>query len=462
MGDIKLLIDFGSTFTKIIAVDLINEEIVSRAQVPSTVGEDITIGLKEALQKVRADIKIGVSEEKEALACSSAAGGLRMVAIGFVPDLTCEAATRAALGAGAKIVGRYSYQLNRQEITEIEEILPDIILLAGGTDGGNKKVIIHNAKMLANSKSITAHIVVAGNKAAQDEVKAILEASDKPTKLTENVMPEIGTIDVDSCREVIREVFINNVTKAKGIAKARQIVKDIIMPTPVAVLTAAQLLSQGYMEEPGLGEVIVVDIGGATSDVHSIAKGNSHRGNVILTGLPEPYAKRTVEGDIGVRHNIHTLVELGQREGMLPIDNPERIVKKFSNVMRLPESEEEFAYDTALAGVSAEIATDRHAGKIEVVYGPMGELMVQRGKDLTDVGAVIGTGGPIVFSKDPQKILNHTLFNDRKAHILKPKHPNFYLDNHYILYAMGLLSKVDPKKALSLMKKYIIKFYPTS
>jgi uncharacterized protein (TIGR01319 family) len=104
-------------------------------QAPSTVDEDVIIGLKEALQKVKADVRIGISEEKEALACGSAAGGLRMVSIGFVPDLTCEAAARAALGAGAKVVGRYSYELTRQEITEIEEISPEIILLAGGTKG---------------------------------------------------------------------------------------------------------------------------------------------------------------------------------------------------------------------------------------------------------------------------------------------------------------------------------------
>lgn len=455
MGNIQLLVDFGSTFTKVVAVDLIGEEIVSRVQVPSTVDEDITIGLKEALQKIKTDIKIGIVEEKEALACSSAAGGLRMVSIGFVPDLTCEAATRAALGAGAKMVGRYSYELTRQEITEIEEISPDIILLAGGTDGGNKRVIIHNARMLASSQSLRAYIVVAGNKAAQDEIKAILESSGTPNRLTKNVMPEIGTIDVDSCREVIREVYIRNVTEAKGIAKARQIVKDIIMPTPVAVLTAAQLLSQGYMGEDGWGELVVVDIGGATSDVHSIAKGNSVKGNVILTGLPEPYVKRTVEGDLGMRHNIHTLVELGQMKGMLPVNGFERVVEMFSIVNRLPKSEEEFVYDSALAGVAVQIATDRHAGKTEVVYGPMGEMQVQKGKDLTDVGIVIGTGGPIVFSSDQKGILKHALFNSREAHSLKPKKPNFYVDNHYILYAMGLLSKVDPRKALNLMKKYI-------
>lgn len=432
-----------------------NEEIVSRAQVPSTVDTDITIALREALQKVRTEVKIGISEEKEGLACSSAAGGLRMVCIGFVPDLTREAATRAALGAGAKIVGQYAYELNNQEITEIEEISPDIILLAGGTDGGNRRVIVHNAIMLANSPSLKAHLVVAGNKAARDEVKAILQAAGKSVSLTKNVMPEIGIIDVDPCREVIRKIFMNKITETKGIAKAREIVKDVIMPTPLAVLAAAQLVSQGYMEESGWGELMVVNIGGATCDVHSIARGTPAQGNVILTGLPEPYVKRTVEGDLGVRYNIRTLVELGRTRGTFPQDGFERVIERLSTISRLPERDEEFVCDAALAGTAVEIATERHTGKVEAIYGPTGQMLTQRGKDLTEMGIVIGTGGPIIFSRDPKEILKHSLFDERNVHSLKPKHPDFYIDNRYIFYAMGLLSKVNPRKALSLLKKYI-------
>jgi uncharacterized protein (TIGR01319 family) len=455
MKDIQLLIDFGSTFTKVVAVDLAKEEIVSRVQVPSTVEKDITIGLREALKKVEAEAKINAGEKRKGLACSSAAGGLRMVCIGFVPELTREAATRAALGAGAKIVGEYAYELNSQEISEMEEISPDIILLAGGTDGGNRRVIVHNALMLANSPFLKAHLVVAGNKAAQHKVKAILQAAGKPVSLTRNVMPDIGMIDVDPCREVIRKIFMKKITETKGIAKARTIIKDVLMPTPQAVLAGAQLLSQGYMEESGWGELMVVDIGGATTDVHSISRGIPTQGDITVAGLPEPYVKRTVEGDLGVRHNICTLVELGRARGTFPEDGFGRAVAMFSSISCLPECDEEFVCDAALACTAVEIATERHSGKIEVVYGPMGKMMRQRGKDLTEVGIVIGTGGPIIFSRDPNEILKHSLFDERNVYNLKPKHPDFYIDDKYILYAMGLLSKVNPREALSLMKRYI-------
>jgi len=455
MGNIQLLVDFGSTLTKVVAIDLKEEVIISRAQVPSTVDEDITVGLRNAIRKVRADVDLSSSEEGETLACSSAAGGLRMVAIGFVPDLTCEAANRAALNAGAKVIGCYSNEITQQEMAEIEEMLPDIILLAGGTDGGNRKVILHNASALANSRSLKAHIVVAGNKAAQDEAKAILAGMGKEVSLTKNVMPQIGTLDIDPCREVIRETFIRNIIQAKGIAKARTIVKDIIMPTPVAVLTAAQLLAEGYHEEKGWGELIVVDVGGATTDVHSIATGAPTKGGVVLTGLPEPYVKRTVEGDLGVRHNIHTLVEQAQKRGLLAGEDHEDIVAKFTRIEKLPENEEEVAFDEALAAAALHIATERHSGRIELVYGPTGEIPVQRGKDLTQVGTVIGTGGPVIFSRAPKRILEHALFDDSKAFSLRPKQAQFYVDNKYIMYAVGLLAKTNPNKAMSIAKKYI-------
>jgi uncharacterized protein (TIGR01319 family) len=97
MDNLRLLIDFGSTYTKVVAVDLEREEVISAVKVPSTVDSDITLGLKEALKRISALTAITDLEKKEALACSSAAGGLRMVCVGFVPDLTSKAANHAAL-----------------------------------------------------------------------------------------------------------------------------------------------------------------------------------------------------------------------------------------------------------------------------------------------------------------------------------------------------------------------------
>ena len=453
MDDIKLLIDFGSTFTKVVAIDLHKTEIVATARVPSTVDTDITIGLEEALKEIAGKTKISNLEKKAATACSSAAGGLRMVCVGFVPELTSKAANHAALGAGAKVIGCYSFKLTQQEIGEIETIAPDILLLSGGTDGGDEAVIIHNAGMLAKANGNINNIIVAGNKSAYDEIKAVFKNGGKRVLFTKNVMPEIGVLDTGPCNKEIREIFIKNIIKAKGISRAQSIVGEVIMPTPSAVLEAAKLLAAGFEDESGFGELMVVDPGGATTDVHSIAEGNPTAANVAMVNtLPEPYVKRTVEGNLGLKYNIDSLSEF-TRGRKLPPDF-DAICHGFREG-RLPQSPVEIACHTLLSSVAVVVAVNQHVGRIEKIYGPTGEILLQHGKDLTHVKTVIGTGGPIIFSANSRQILEGVLYQPENPFVLKPKNPRLFIDEQYILYAVGLLSQVDPKKALLLAKKYL-------
>ena len=168
--DIRLLIDFGSTYTKILAVDLDREVLLGRAQALTTIDSDITIGLKSAYSTLLDECGIDERHIRGRYASSSAAGGLRMAAIGLVPALTLEAARRAALGAGAKVVRAYGFEIDEAIIGELEASSCDIVLLTGGTDGGDKAVILHNAHMLADS-TLNCPILVAGNRVVSEQVK---------------------------------------------------------------------------------------------------------------------------------------------------------------------------------------------------------------------------------------------------------------------------------------------------
>jgi uncharacterized protein (TIGR01319 family) len=452
MDNIRVLIDFGSTFTKVVAVDLDKEEIVAASRVPSTVETDITAGLEEALRKIEENTGIGDLEEKEALACSSAAGGLRMICSGFVPELTSKAANLAALGAGAKVIGCYSYKLTQDEVKEIEDAAPDIVLLSGGTDGGDEQVIIHNAGMLSRTDKGITNIIMAGNKSTYDEIRNIFNGNNKNIIFTKNVMPEIGILDVAPCNHEIRELFMKNIIEAKGIARAKAVIKDVIMPTPSAVMEASALIADGCDGETGLGELIVIDVGGATTDIHSIARGNPTQAGTIAFGLPEPYRKRTVEGDLGLKYNLDRLTEMC-RERQTP-EGFDEIVKSFHDG-KLPETGEEFACHRLLSCLTIDAAMTRHTGRLEMVYSPSGEKLLQHGKDLTSIKTIIGTGGPIIFTDNHRELLEHALFQEDNPLILKPKSPEFYIDEQYILYAVGLLSQVEPRKALKLAKKYL-------
>jgi uncharacterized protein (TIGR01319 family) len=449
MDNNKILIDFGSTYTKVVAVDLQKIAIAASARVPSTVDTDITQGLEAALKIISDKSHISALEKKEALACSSAAGGLRMVCSGFVPELTSKAANLAALGAGAKIIKNFSYKLTSDEVKEIESIAPDILLLSGGTDGGDDQVILHNAKRLAQTGKTIPNIIVAGNKSTHDDLKTIFRNSRKNIIYTKNVMPEIGVLDVAPCNKQIRDLFMKNIIQAKGIAKAKTVIKDVIMPTPSAVLEAARLLAT---DEVTFGEVMVIDPGGATTDVHSIANGSPARPDIMVVGLPEPYEKRTVEGDLGMKYNLDRLMQLASTKETPP--HFATAVDRFHNG-KLPESKEEYACHLFLSCLMVEVAVDRHCGRLEVVFTPNGQQFIQHGKDLTGVKSVIGTGGPVIYSQNPRKILEGVLFRQDNPFILKPRKPNFYLDTEYILYAVGLLAQSEPQKALQLAKKYL-------
>lgn len=453
-----LLIDFGSTYTKITAVDIEQESIIGTARGITTVDTDIMDGLNKALDKLFD--QTGKLEFTKVLACSSAAGGLKMVAIGLVPELTAEAAKRAALGAGAKILGVFGHELSEYELVEIAQLDPDIILLAGGTDGGNKQVILHNAAVLKDlGKDIP--IVVAGNKSVTPSVVKILSETMTQVVPTANVMPKLNEINIEPARQSIREVFLQRIVEAKGLNKANKLVDRLVMPTPAAVLKAAELLSCGTRNEAGIGDLMVVDIGGATTDVYSIAKGDPTT-NAVLRGLPEPFGKRTVEGDLGMRYSATALLKAAGADLIADFaassaENVERYIEKVSNdIDHLPQTEPEKKLEVAMGRTCTKLGVDRHAGQLETHYSAIGQVFVQTGKDLTNVNTVIGTGGVIISNEKPLEILTGILYEANSPQILKPKQPEFAIDKQYILAAMGLLCEDYPDIAIRMMKKYIV------
>jgi uncharacterized protein (TIGR01319 family) len=303
MSSLAILIDFGSTFTKLVAVNLERAELIGRAQAPSTVATDVREGLLQALALLHERYRVFDHQPKElsvlagktVLASSSAAGGLRIAVVGNVPGLTVEAANQAALGAGAKIVGSTAFKLSHHQIAEIEQLRPDMILLTGGVDGGDTATILHNARVLADSV-LSVPVVVAGNQSIAGEVAQILQTGKKEILPVQNVMPKAGTLAVESAREAIRQLFMERITHAKGLDEVKEFV-SVVLPTPMAVLEAVRLGADGTSEEKGWGDMLLVDVGGATTDVHSIGFGHPAGENVISRGLAESYAKRTVEGD---------------------------------------------------------------------------------------------------------------------------------------------------------------------
>lgn len=456
---IYLTADFGSTYTKLAAIDTIKGEILGTSSSFTTIEDDVMIGFDNALNQLKSEI--GEIEYDDLICCSSAAGGLKMVALGLVPELTAKAARMAASSAGAKVIKTYSFEISIAEQEEILNINPDVVLLCGGTDGGDKNVIIANAKRLAEIDR-NFSIVVAGNKVASYEIKKILSEAGKDFEITDNVMPEFNKLNIASAKQCIKDIFIRKIVDAKGLGKIQALTKHKIIPTPLAVLNACELFSKGYKNTAGIGEIIAVDLGGATTDIYSMSNGDPSIDNTMVKGIKEPYSKRSVEGDLGMRYSLSFLVEQSDIDEISAktatskddvnkwiekcLENPSIIAKKNSKEEKI-ESE--------LARQCVSIAVERHCGIMTTEYTPMGQIYVLTGKDLNDIPYVIGIGGAIINSANPELILQGVEADNKNPMCRKPKKPNYLIDKEYIFASMGLLSGIAPKIALEIMKKEI-------
>lgn len=458
-----LTADIGSTYTKLTAIDTDKRVIVGTASAFTTIETNVIRGFDTALKQLES--QTGEFGYDRLLCCSSAAGGLKMVALGLVPELTSKAARMAASSAGAKVIKTYSFEINREELDEIGEIDPDLVLLCGGTDGGNKEVIIANARLLGKIDRPFS-IIAAGNKSASGELDEILKESGKDYVITHNVMPAFNKLDIEPARQSIKELFIKKIVEAKGLSEIRRMADEEIIPTPLAVMYGCELLSKGTKLTPGIGELIAVDLGGATTDVYSVASGRPSAENMIEKGLPEPYSKRSVEGDLGMRYSLRSLLEETDTDALEQLTGikPERIYSWVEKCTANPDTiahpgSTEALIEESLARSAVEIAVERHCGVVESSYSPMGEIFSITGKDLTEVPCVIGIGGAIINSSHPAGILEGAEFRDRKPYSMKPKRSVYMADNKYIFASMGLLSTVEPELALELLKKEITPIY---
>ena len=450
-----LLIDFGSTYTKVTAVDVEEGKLLGTADSYTTIETDVGEGLENALKKLHE--KTGDLAYTARYACSSAAGGLRMITSGLVPELTAEAARQASLGAGAKVLKVYSFQLTEDDIKEILEINPDIFLLVGGTDGGNTECILHNAKMLSSAE-FDFPVIVAGNRTAARECERILAGHE--VHLCENVMPKFGVLNIEPARCKIREIFLGRIIQAKGLSKAAELLSGILMPTPSAVMKATRLLAEGCEGESGIGDLVCVDVGGATTDIYSMADGMPHDAATVYKGLPEPYDKRTVEGDIGMRYSVRGIVEAAGMKRICSLSGlDEEAVRTLLDRLQaspdlIPQKGDDLEkLDFALASMAIETAVARHAGSMEETYTLMGLTYVQSGKDLRQVKQVIVTGGSLIRTQRTGEIASHALASPLSPMSLRPLKAEIRVDRKYILAAMGLLSEYYPQTALRTMKK---------
>lgn len=445
-------LDIGSTFTKAAVFCAAGDglAVAAAAQVPTT-PESLVEGVREVLAAMGCADAEG-QPTYPVYFSSSAKGGLHVVAVGLVPELTLTVAKLTALSAGARVTRSYGYKLSEGDVREIEQVRPDIVLFSGGTDGGNETYVRHNAQRLAQLAT-RPQIIYAGNRAMREEVAGLL--SDFPLHVTENILPELDRYCVDAARQTICEVFLKTIVTGKGLDAVVELLGDEPVPTPLAVMQLVEAIGQAEAE---WSQFCLVDLGGATTDFYSCCA-NTHEPQVVYRGLAEPVIKRTVEGDLGIRCNAPSVLIAGSEalqankttgELLAMMDYINTITQRTG---ALPKNPKERGYDRSLAEICILQALRRHVGTRKRVFTAGSEVFVQTGKDLRGVRKMILTGGFLsrlrVADGFGEDWGDFQCANEPAGEMisLAPRDVTYYQDRDYLLPLLGNLVRLNRARA---------------
>jgi uncharacterized protein (TIGR01319 family) len=425
-----LCVDFGSTFTKAVLLDPADGSPLVSAEVPTTVSTDVLDGYRWICETIAAQ---GFPAADEVLACSSAGGGLRLAVVGYERSVTAEAGHRVGLSAGAKVVQVVAGPMTTAQVATLRAARPDVILLVGGTDGGNADVLLHNGSRLAKAR-LGAAVVVAGNVDVRAELAASLESTGRRFVLTDNVLPQIGVINPTGARAAIRQVFLRHVIGGKGLSKGPEFAAMVRAATPDAMLRGVETLAAATD-----GDVLVFDIGGATTDVYTVISPEGEDAVLRKDVVPQLWHARTVEGDLGLRWNAGGAAEAATVEHLLSGSDLARLrawaARVEANPAYLPQGAGEIELDLTLARVAALTAVRRHARP---------SRPGDPARPLTRLAHVIGSGGVLRHSPQAsQDSVLRAVTSDVAGGWKVPTNARTAVDSAYLLFAAGLLADAE-------------------
>jgi uncharacterized protein (TIGR01319 family) len=445
--------DCGSTTTKAILIERNDQgeyRLVARGEAPTTVErpfEDVTVGVINSITELeelteqgtpagtlegrRRLLKDGrvwrlLKEGKQVdqrsnpleaadlyVSTSSAGGGLQMMVAGLVKEMSAESAERAALGAGAILMDTLAVNDGRKEYQRVErlrQLRPDIILMSGGTDGGNKQHLIEMAEVIRRADpkprfgDMKLPVIYAGNVDARPEVAEVL-GDHIELKLVDNIRPTLDRENLDPARDEIHEMFLEHVMQqAPGYSKLLEWTSEEIMATPNAV---GKLLREYAVNEKI--NILGVDIGGATTDVFSVFQNQAG----------ERIYNRTVSANLGLSYSICNVLREAGIENIVrwlpfeadPVEVRNRLRNKMIRPTTIPQSYEDLLIEHGVAREALRLAFEHHKSLARSLTGTqqqrdVGQIFDQQeaGQTLVkmmELDMIIGSGG--VLSHAPKR-----------------------------------------------------------
>jgi uncharacterized protein (TIGR01319 family) len=472
--------DCGSTTTKAILIEK-NEKgeyrLAARGEAPTTVEapvEDVTRGVLNAVREIeelrgRRFLTDAESAEQRIvspqtgdvgtdiyISTSSAGGGLQMIVAGVVKKMTTESAARAALGAGAIVMDSLSTNDKRaphEKIERIRQLRPDMILLAGGTDGGTVKHVVAMTEMLRAAQprprlgqAYNLPVIYAGNKQVRAQIQEML--GDKVAlQFVDNVRPTLDVENLGPARDAIHDLFLEHVMQqAPGYGKLMTWTDAPIMPTPGAMGLIIQALAARDKVN-----VVGVDIGGATTDVFSVFDGTFNR--TVSANLGMSYSVSNVLAEAGIA-NIQRWVPFELDEAELR----DRIGNKMIRPTTIPQTLDELKIEQAISREALRLSFVQHKQFAVKLRGGQKARTIADAFDQQDdsnslvdmmkLNLLVGSGG--VLSHAPRRAQSMMMMIDSFA---VEGVTEIAVDSIFMMPHLGVLSTIHPAAATEVFEK---------
>jgi uncharacterized protein (TIGR01319 family) len=470
--------DCGSTTTKAILIEEIDGAFrqTFRAEAPTTVEEplaDVTIGVTNAITELqelsgyRLVAEGGTIIRRPSgsmgdgcdlyISTSSAGGGLQMMVAGVVREMTAESAKRAALGAGAIVMDTIASNDRRrphEQIQRIRELRPDMVLLSGGTDGGDGKKVVELAELIAPARprprfggEYRLPLIFAGNRAVRSEVERIFAGDGFALSVVDNLRPTLEQENLGPARERIHDVFLEHVmAHAPGYDRLMAWTNAPIMPTPGAVGDILQTIAR----ERNIN-VVGVDIGGATTDLFSVFGGVFNR--TVSANLGMSYSISNVCAEAGMEQVLRWVhLDMDERE----LRN--RVKNKMIRPTTIPQTHEALVFEQAVAREALRLAFAQHRAFATKLKG------VQQQRTVGDTFRQDDGEGSIV---DPMLldllvasggVLSHApRFEQTFLMMIDSFEPTGFTaiakDSIFMMPHLGVLASVHPRAAMEVFER---------
>lgn len=469
---IILASDIGSTTTKAVVFDLSAGTLtaVGAVQEPTTVEppfSDVTVGLYRAVQRLESETGLVLMDGNTLcvpyFTTSSAGGGLQVMVIGYTMADSCRIAESTAYGAGAVISGAFAIDSDGGRLDKIDRmnrLNPDLVLMAGGTDGGAVSGVVTMAHLLSLAEPVPKYgsgklpLLFCGNVKAREYVREAL-GDYFDIRTTENVMPRNHVINPRPTIMAVQDIFMEHVMKkAPGYTKLLGMVSAPVVPTPIGVSRMLEVCSR----KTGKGAMLV-DMGGATTDIFTVAKGN---------------LERTVAANVGMSFSMtNTLAEAGLTAVQQHIPGVDSetvrswVMGKSLFPSTVPQCETALAIEAAVAVEGLRKAWNHH---LDVAYdhgrlswrenlwikrpsaiNPPLETLSRKRFRLNDLGMLIGAGG--IFSHSTPERAAWMLAEAFRP----PGLTTLYVDSFFRSPHLGALLHKYPSEALEYYMKDCIK-----